>query len=344
MSNDFAPEANQRVLTDMSTGLSGLTTISGNRFYDNSTLDTFRVCPRKFYYRHIRKWETDSIKSALIFGTCWHAMMDFVWANPLCTPDQAMEVFMKEWNASPLAEADQFDLFPRTPARAREMVTEYLQRYRNWLQQIEVLAVERPFIVALSETMQQLFYIGKWDKVYREGARIYITDHKTSSSFASTWLNSWSPNGQVDGYLYAGHMEYGDDFRSVMIDGALVQKTKVDFIKVPVERQIYMLEQWKYEVIDLIEQIGYYEALLLDMRHSGENLSSSIMRTYPKCTTSCTSYYGQCPYINLCKFVPNPEQIETAPEGFIISDWRPFDVSETPEGEIIVKGVPHGSD
>lgn len=242
---------------------------------------------------------------------------------------------MKEWNASELVESESFDLYPRTPQRAREMLVEYIARYSGWLHQIELIAVEKSFIVPLSTNaqFQNLFYIGKWDKLYKEGRFHTVVDHKTTSSFASTWLNSWSPNGQVDGYLYAGHMEYGEDFRNVMIDGALVQKTKIDFLRVPVERQIYMLEQWKYEVIDLIEQIWFYEARLLELRSAKKE---DFLASYPKCTTSCTSYYGACPYMNLCKFVPNPEVYSNPPDGCITTNWKPFNITEDPDGKFIV--------
>lgn len=333
LNHDFKP-GDVETFKDLSGDhLSGLTTPSGNRFYDNSTLDSFRVCPRRFYYRHIRHWETDNVKTALIFGTCWHTAMDFIWKNPGCNDSQAFEAFMTEWNKSELAEAESFDLFPRSPGRAMEMLRAYLDRYQSWLQSIEVVAIEKAFIVPLSFEQQNLFYVGKWDKLYKEGDFYTITDHKTSSSFASTWLNGWSPNGQIDGYLYAGHMEYGDFFRNVVIDGALVQKTKVDFIKIPVERQAQMLDQWKWEVIDLIDQIWFYENELLRLRNEKPE---NFLRTYPKCTTSCTSYYGSCPYLNLCKFVPNPELVETVPDGYVISNWKPFNIAEDVDGKFIV--------
>lgn len=341
--NEFDPSYVQRTIEDKSKNfLSGLSTVSGNRFYDNSSLDVMRVCPRKFYYSKIRKWKPTGIRTPLSFGSCWHETMDFFWKNPDATEAQVIQKFTDVWNLSDLKDTDDFDLFPRSKGRAYEMLIEYLARYRNWIKSIELMAIEKPFIVPLSTEIekQNLFYVGKWDKLYREYGKITILDHKTSSSFASTWLNSWSPNGQVDGYLYAGHMEYGDEFRNVMIDGALVQKSKIDFIKVPVERQIYMLEMWKWEVIDLIEQIWYYETLLLDIRATAKK--SEILRTFPKCTTSCTSYYGMCPYVNLCKFVTNPETIEGEPDGFEHDSWKPFEVAEDPEGKIIVEVLAHG--
>lgn len=339
---DFNPATVIRTLENKSKDfLSGMTTLSGNRFYDNSSLDVARVCMRKFYYSKIRKWKPTGVRIPLSYGSTWHETMDFMWANPDASPAQAFEIFMKAWNLSDMKDMDDFDLFPRSRARSADMIIEYHKRYSQWIKNIEIMAIEKPFIVPLSteENLQNLFYVGKWDKLFREHGKITILDHKTSSSFASTWLNSWSPNGQVDGYLYAGHMEYGDEFRNVIIDGALVQKTKIDFIRVPVERQIYMLEMWKWEVIDLIEQVWYYEKLLLDIRATAKK--DHVMKSFPKCTTSCTSYYGMCPYVNLCKFIVNPEDIEGIPDGFDTDTWQPFEVGETPEGEIIVKALTH---
>lgn len=325
------------------TYLSGLSAAE-NRFFDNSTLDSMRVCPRRFYYSKVRKWKADRSALPLVFGSAWHAAMDYLWANPSASAKETFEKgFLAEWNKSEFTETEDFDIFPRTPQRAFEMISKYIERYQSWLEHnIKVEAIEKAFIVPLSESHQNLFYIGKWDKLYKEGSFYHIIDHKTTSSFANTWLQSWSPNGQIDGYLFAGHMEYGDLFKSVLIDGALVQKTGVDFRRVPVERQADMLDSWKWEVLDLIEQIVYYEDRLKEERESDEH--SRFLRTFPKCTTSCTSYYGTCPYMDLCKFIPNPEVYasDEIPEGFITDNWRPFDISVTAEGTFEVKPCEHG--
>lgn len=326
--------------------LSGISTFSGNRFFDNSTLDSMRVCPRRFYYSKIRKWKQDRDSIALLFGSAWHAAMDYVWAHPLDSVAKSFEPFQDLWNTSEFADSESFDSFPRTPMRALEMLTKYKERYSGWLSDnISVEAIEASFIVPLSETQQNLFYIGKWDKVYKEGSFYHIVDHKTTSSFSSSWLNSWSPNGQVDGYLYAGHMTYGDLFKSVMIDGALVQKTSIDFKRIPVERQTDMLDQWKWEVLDLIEQIIYYEDRLKEIR--AEKKTDTFLRAFPKCTTSCTSYYGSCPYLDLCKYVPNPEiyphtDEQEIPNGYTKDTWQAFSIEESASGEFLA--TPHGGE
>lgn len=318
--------------------LSGMSTPSGKRFFDNSMLDVMRVCPRKYYFRHIRHWETKGTKVPLIFGSAWHSAMDFVWSGVQGNNDHqllagAMTAFMKEWNRGGFDSAMDFDLFPRTPARALDMLTEYIKTYRGFLERIQLLEVETSFIVPLTLDDANIFYIGKWDKVFRDRLGITIADHKTASSMQQSWLNSFSPNGQMDGYLHAGHATYGDEMHAVLIDGALVSKTKIDFQRIPLQRQESQLNAWAWEVTDLIDMIELNEERLLEYRASEKRLD--YLPAFPKCTTSCTQYYGTCPYHDLCKYFDNPEH-KSIPDHMQDAVWVPFNITEDLEGKLTI--------
>ena len=325
--------------------LSGMSTPSGKRFFDNSMLDVFRVCPRKFYYRHIRNWEPSGLRIPLIFGTGFHAAMDTIWAdihgnNDFQLLEAGMASFLKAWNAGGMGTQLDFDTFPRTPARMIDMLTEYIKRYRSQIESVQVLEIETAFVVPLSLENTEIFYIGKWDKVYKDRLGINILDHKTSSSFATTWMNSFSPNGQMDGYLHAGHMTYGEEMHGVMIDGALVSKTKIDFMRLPLQRQVSQLNAWLWEVTDLIDQIELNEERLMELRDLDKPLD--YMAAFPKCTTSCTQYYGLCPYHDFCRFFDNPDTHEI-PDTMVVSTWTPFDISENLDGTLKIEMHPEAS-
>ena len=316
--------------------LSGMSTPSGKRFFDNSMLDVYRVCPRKFYYRHIRNWETSGIRVPLIFGTGFHAAMDVIWPgvhgnNDFQLLELGMTAFLKAWTEGGMGTQMDFDTFPRTPARMLDMLTEYIKRYRSHMESIELIAIETAFVVPLSLENADIFYIGKWDKVYKDRLGYNILDHKTASSFANTWLNSFSPNGQMDGYLHAGHMTYGDEMHGVMIDGCLVSKTKIECMRLPLQRQIQQLNAWLWEVTDLIDTIELNEERLMEQRQ-GEKCD--YLAAFPKCTTSCTQYYGICPYHTLCQFWGNPEDHTEVPDGFALSTWTPFEITEKLDGNL----------
>lgn len=311
-------------------------TVKPENCYDNSMLDSFRTCPRKFYFRHRRHWASAGANIHLGFGSAWHGGMDILWATAKSDlkdgdlVEMAMLEFQSIWDKEglPNDDASLMGYYPKTPGRAREMYQHYLQKYRSsFLKELNLLAVEEPFIVPLTVDESELYYMGRWDKVYEYRNRIYITDHKTTKSDKSQWSESFSPNNQVDGYLFGGHAIYGDKFWGVMIDGALVQKGSkgidgmppgIGFPKLPVQRALGHLDSWRWETIYSINMVIYNDQLLSDMP-----ADAKYLQCYPKNTNSCHAY-GGCIYRDLCKFIVNPHELTAPPEGFTISEWSPL--------------------
>lgn len=318
----------------------GVVTPSGYHFYDNSTLNEFRVCFRRGYFSKIRNFEPKGIRKGLLFGTCWHTAMDFVWSKAKeLSPEKlllgAIATFDLAFDKTELAQIDDFDLFPRTKGRAAEMLSEYIDRFYHELTTLEVLAIEEPFIVPLSTEDEKLMYIGKLDKIIKHPDGVRIWDHKSAASFSSSWIESFSPNSQFDGYSHAGHMTYGDSFQGCMIDGALVQKSKIDFKRIPLSRIPAQLDAWLYETLYLINEIQFHEDLLKEFRASSKK--DSCLRCFPKNTSRCTEYYGTCPYLELCKFQDNPDLYPIQELVYQEHKWQPFEISEQADGSFKVE-------
>ncbi len=313
-----------------------------DQFFDNTRVQEFRVCPRKFYFRHaVDLVPTGGFSPPLVFGSAWHAAMDELW--PLATKDApkmgdqeivdaAYDGFLKVWTEEGAPDPmdmtpDEIkDLEPRTPFNAKEMLYEYLLQRRKFMGECELIAVEQPFAVPLDPDNPDLFYVGRLDKVVRKGKDVLIIEHKTTTLyslkgiFRNTFLDQFSPNSQVDGYLHGGHMLYGDDLKAVWIDGALVHKKVHDgFIFIPVERQTSQLDAWLWETRYFIDQIkGNWDAL------PDSTGQEPYMSAFPKCTNSCQDFARNCPYIDLCKSWSNPQGHET-PAGYVQEPWSPFD-------------------
>lgn len=330
--------------------LSGMVTQNkGIRFFDNSTLENMRVCPRKFYFSQIRHFQPAGLRMPLIFGSSIHSALDFIWENISKYQRKellqgAMVNFLEVWKAEGADQADELDIFPRTPSKALEILEGYLERYKGDLQRIELIGIEQPFIVPLSLDDETVFYIGKLDKIYKDAYGIHILDHKTASTISTTWINSFSPNGQVDGYLHAGYTTFGSEFSGVMIDGLLVTKTvnpKGDkYLRIPINRQPSQLDAWNWEVSDLIDMIELNEERLIEYRESG--CKQNFLPAFPKCTTSCTQYYGTCPYLDLCKYWDDPEKHE-CPPNMVEKKWQPFEILENLDGTFKVKELEKGA-
>jgi PD-(D/E)XK nuclease superfamily len=229
-------------------------------YHDNSALDNFRTCPRKYMYRNVLDWAPEGTSHDLIFGLCWHAAMDIVWkhaSSALSDADLqalAMAAFMDTWfEYYPLEKenpsfTDQDERFPKVPSRASDMVFHYIRRKRAYLAKYRIVGIETPFIVPLPE-FTDTFYIGRKDKTYDIDGQIRDVDHKTSKVDSDTWKNTFFPNSQVDGYMYAGYLMFGDNYWGLEIDGALVQKGSpksaredyppgINFMSIPIQRTL----------------------------------------------------------------------------------------------------------
>ena len=312
-------------------------------FFDNTRVSTFFTCPRKYYFRHVRGWRREITKPALAFGGAWHVAMEVVWelANRDISDEELLELarnaFEEKWikegfSLDPLKQLDE----KRNPGLGAAMISAYIKERRAWLRSIEVIAIEQPFIVTLIKENAlgkhpPVSYIGRWDKVYREGNRVWVGEHKTTSSyrvattFDRNWMESFSPNNQVDGYGFAAYNVFGDDFAGVSVDGALVHKKHRGFIQLPVKRTLANLDAWIFETTYWVNEILENMTMLDNFRASlEEGNEHAYMPCFPKRTNSCSDWQG-CSYRDICKFgSPNVETIKEAPEGFVTDMWDPF--------------------
>jgi hypothetical protein len=132
-------------------------------------------------------------------------------------------------------------------------------------------------------------------------------------------MSSFSPNSQIEGYLYAGQLLYPDNFKGVWIDAALVHKTIHNgFRKIPINKNLEMLDAFLWEAIYWANDIDTSLKMLEEC-----SPDDPYMRTFPKNTESCQDYYG-CAYQSVCRFHPNPMRVEHPPEGFKVERWEPF--------------------
>ncbi len=304
------------------------------KLYDNTRLSAHRNCNRMYYMRHILHLVPDHKAVALVFGGAWHDAMDVIWSkHKELTNDKlisaAFDAFMSHWKEAGLENfsTDSYDLKMRNPDTAVNMIINYISQRRTFLESIEVIAIEKPFAVPLDPTNPDILYVGRLDKVFKWQGRIWVGEHKTTtmgsgkSGFYSGFVESFSPNSQVDGYIHAAHMLYGDEVKGVLVDAALVNGACQDkFMFIPVERQTAMLNAWLFDTHEEMHKVQHNIDLL--EQHDKDNLAD-FLPAFPKNTTACTMY-GSCTYMDLCKTLKDPSKLPTTPMGFKVEKWEPF--------------------
>lgn len=311
--------------------------MSKHSLWDNTRVSAFRFCPRSFYFRHVRHWCPEDTKIWLTFGSCWHAAMDSMWsmaaegASEKDTIEDSYRCFVNEWvdrgekHPSKMSIEDLEDLAPRTPQIAKEMLHAYYRKRENILasSSFELVAVEQPFAVPLDPNDPTRQYVGRLDKVFRFERELRIAEHKTTTAyrkdgyFRSDFLDSFSPNSQVDGYQYAAAPLYENKLRSIWIDAALVHRTVHDGFKfIAIDRGDSALDSWLWETHHWIDQIELNkEALQEEARTMGPYLAA-----FPRNTSNC----GQCAFRDPCRALSNPHKQEKPPVGFKYEPWSPF--------------------
>lgn len=290
-------------------------------------------------YRHEFHWRPKGTSLPLIFGGAWHAAQEVIWANIGKVPKgelakRAFGAFLQYWCGDGMpAPADmdyemEKELSPRTPGRALEMIVAYIDKRAPNADEFELVAIEKPFIVPLDPNDDTLFYIGRIDKIVRRRGKVLGIEHKTSTEykkngpFKNTFLESFSPNSQVDGYLYALHMLFPGEVGGVWVDAALVHKMEEGFTFIPVEKKLEHLDSWLSDTKWWIEQLEREKIELEQERLRNE--PSRYLQAFPKRTSACRDFNALCPYHDLCRAWPNPVG-KHLPPGFEEARWDPLE-------------------
>jgi hypothetical protein len=254
--------------------------------------------------------------------------MDLIWS----APDEPMIVSAaaETWENYMLAEGinindPAYGLTEfRTKGVFKEMFRNYLMTRKEFFQEVELISVERPFAVPIRESAD-IFYVGRLDKVFRRNGRVFVSEHKTTSMYAkqgnfrTVWVNSFSPNSQIDGYSYAGHLLYPDEFKAVWVDAALVHKTVHDAFKwIPLERRMDGLELWLWETNDWVDKIQNDLGILRAFRQDQAiaEISNDFMPCFPRSDpTACIQYNRECTYKDLIPSSTTPLKTSLRKDG-----------------------------
>jgi hypothetical protein len=303
-------------------------------------LTDYRKCPRYFYLRHIRGFSTTELRKPLIFGSAWHSAMGVVWQFHSKLRDDrkllaaAYEAFMATWveEGGPPEMSLQLteEWEPRTPAIAAEMLLNYITERRPMLDRMKLLSSEQPFAVPIFPDRDDIWLIGRKDEriLHLQQNQPLLIEHKTTTAykkdggFRQDYIDSFSPNSQVETYLYADRVGEKQPAKQLWVDAALVHKQVHDRFKfIPIAHSTSGTEQFVWELRDWTNRIlSEYDRL------DGSEAAPTHMTAFPRNDMSCMGRYGPCAFLEVCRSVPNPARLKEPPQGFKIDFWEPFDV------------------
>ena len=301
--------------------------------FDNSRLSDYKTCPRLYYLRHIRGWRREGSSLALSFGSAWHAGLEAIWNNAgsirtvqlKAAFDAFNETWIEEGLRTDLSLEEQEMISPRTPGVAHEMFHNYVNARQDLIANSELLGNEQPFAVPMPG-LDDVFYIGKMDKVLQTPRERIVLEHKTTSlysikyGFQPDYVESWNSSSQVKGYEFGATLFF-NNISGVWIDAALVHKKIHDkFMLIPIQHSMPLLKEW------LTNTRGWIERVQQDTKTLERTGNLSETPTFVKNEDSCFGKYGSCPFLDICRSHADASELANPPHGYIEERWEPFDV------------------
>jgi hypothetical protein len=280
---------------------------------DNYALETYRSCPKYFYWRILRGLvKPGGSKRAADFGAGIHKALEVYYSKGMNEEAMAEGIvaFATEFEKVENLEEDD----KRTVQRGLNILGRYYERYKG--EPFNVMATE----IGGAFELDSWIYRTRIDMAVEWTAPkgIYIFDHKTTSDMGRIIAK---PSNQMSGYLYNASEIY-ENVLGLMVNVVGVYKTDKSkdkntgkmvereiFARIPTQRTPPELEDWKADVLHTLHQIE-------------ESIEKG---RFPKHGPEyCTAYHGKCHFLDLCLSDPDTAErlIEVA---YSYEPWEPYE-------------------
>lgn len=303
--------------------------------FDNSILDTLRLCHAKCMYRYgVGLVRPGSLNTAALFGEAIHAgvaagLRLYQEHFPVRTPapdiEQAivaamLDGFDEAWDPEAGDEK-------RNTQTGHALLQAHFTKYWPWTSQ--VVAVEEPFHVFLGENVN---YAGRIDSLHFINGRYLMMDIKTTSSYLnSRYFDQWRYSLQLIGYCVGVEALIDEWVEAVVVDAMTVTPSKSSpqlarekFFFFPAQK-----EMWFRDCVEWIEffnnrlppelrgkPFGEIQKWMRAALEDGEDISRFFLKS--RSTPTCRAWFRQCTYYDLCHLGIQAWQ------SFEFSDWLPY--------------------
>lgn len=236
---------------------------------DNYSLDLFRLCPKKFYWRIEEDLvdATKPISPALSYGIAMH--------EALAQPDveSAMAAFGEAYKDHCNHNDER-----RTMLLGLDTVEEYFEHYKN--DGVVTEQVEIGFTASINDN---IVYTGRIDKLVTFEGEPMVMEHKTTA--LPLFKAQPSPHNQITGYMYAAGALTGKPYNKCILDLIKVSKKGPEFHRVITDRTPEQFDEWRQSIIQT--------RLMID--------ACRARNTWPQnAPTACSMWGAECEYLPLC--------------------------------------------
>jgi len=292
--------------------------------HDATKLNTFKLCPRLYFFEYVLGWKEEAVNLHLEFGKAWHLAMRHLTINGCSSSSiaEAAAMFSNHYSEYFSTEHEEQNA-PKNMANGIHALAEYGAQYPN--DRFTVLFTEVPGSVPLAEGKTLHFKI---DAVLRDEKGIFAMEHKTGSRDSAAWRAQWQTAMQPSLYTHALRCHYGDSVWGCMINGTLLRKKGNLHVRIPIRKSNEVMQTWMWNTINELEMLDWEFGRLSTCK-----ISDPVMFAFPMREVNCTKWFP-CPFLPYCT---SPEwtnpltKAEQPPSGFVVDHWNPMDKREGAE-------------
>lgn len=303
-----------------------------SRPIDNTALDAFMSCPRKYFYSMVlnRRGRAGGFQSpALAYGTTWHSIMEAHFktgGNIQAVTDAAVASWKDHGNADD----------HRTLQRAVTEYGKFLQTYGTHDQDAAVAGrtvgfPDQPVVECATElwfpgTIHP--YTGKIDRIFELNGLYYVEDHKTTSAMGPTFFRQFDPSNQMMGYAGLAQLLTGLPIAGVRIAGHACLKTTSKHERQTILFSPGRLAEWVRNLnvwLGRLEKAHYVHEMQTATIGEGNLDEDEVddLSAFPHNFNACAGKYGACSYVDVCTY-PAELRNQILEAEFEDNPWNPL--------------------
>ena len=306
--------------------------------FDNSSIDLFMRCPRKFLYEHEMGLVAGIESEPLTFGSAIHeAFYEYYKGSDI---DTCLKAFIKRCRIPGSTIDLELDLSSNSDQQySIEWGTWLLQRYferfpikdEPW----EVVRdhegkpyLEMGFAIDAGDGV----FVGKIDQIIRmkDTGDVWIIDHKTTKSVLNDKFGErWNPNNQMTGYLWGVHELLGEMPKGAIINAFRSYQFKRGNIEDIKAKAFMRIESRRHpdEVNDRANQIRHTMKTINWFRKRFDEVKEGDPSVfYMNAPNACQSYWPHtCVFVPVCLCHNEQMRREIIVNNFRRKTWVAYD-------------------
>lgn len=266
---------------------------------DNTRIQTYKNCPRLYFWQYVRGYQPKVLQEALFEGTLVHEGIDKILHGKIEDVLTSIKVIYEKQLLG--ASVEDIETIDYSYTRAKAYLHAYGIHYAEDINKYNILHIEDRLDVPIGF---HVFYI-KPDAVLQDKStdEIVLMEHKTAGSITASYLERLALDTQITSYVYA-LSKHSKRPNRIIYD--VIRKTKSKRKKDETWDQFE--ERLVQTFVDKPDEVFYREDLLRDdiSLLDFEDQLASIFKDI-SCKTSKSQFYqntSKCTDWAGCKFLP----------------------------------------